>query len=92
MFSRKFPTEETEPRVLVFDNRCCLYQHLDKIGNPLYKRVSLLVDVFHWKCKHKKSNNACSIHCNPFNLLELLHSDSLSWYFNTSIASWPEKS
>ena len=44
------------------------------------------MDVFHWKCKHKKSDDACAIHCNPYSYPELRVDDDGNWFFNTSIA------
>ncbi|KAI0739978.1 hypothetical protein C8Q80DRAFT_1112092 [Daedaleopsis nitida] len=85
-FRKYFPDPRYMPRFLVYDNGCRLYQHLEKAGDPLKDEVAFPVDVFHWKCKHKKSDDACSIHCNPYSFPELLAEDGDGWFFNTSIA------
>ena len=48
--------------------------------------MGLPVDVFHWQCKHNKSDVECSVHCNPYNFPKLVGPDSKSWVFNSSIA------
>ncbi|KAF8227727.1 hypothetical protein L208DRAFT_1295221 [Tricholoma matsutake] len=48
-------------------------------------KATLPVDVFHWKCKHKKSDVECLVHCNPYTFKELLGEEK-TWYFTSSIA------
>ena len=55
-------------------------------GKTLHKEIGLLVDVLHWKCKHKKSDDTCAIHCNPYSYPELHVDNEGNWFFNTSIA------
>lgn len=74
------------PEIVIYDLGCQAYQHLVKSKNDLYKTVGFPVDVFHWTCKHKKTSEACSVHCNPTNFKELLGNDGKTWFFNSSIA------
>ena len=48
--------------------------------------MGLPVDVFHWKTKHKQSNDACAVHCNPYSYPDLRKDDDGGWFFNSSIA------
>ncbi|KAI0669972.1 hypothetical protein C8Q78DRAFT_976510 [Trametes maxima] len=73
------------PCYIHYDCNCILYQHSQARGETLHEEVGLPVDVFHWKCKHKRTNDACAIHCNPYNYRELLADDG-SWFFNSSVA------
>jgi hypothetical protein len=86
MIHKVFRIEHSMPNIIFYDNNCGLYRHLVAIGDDLYQTVGLPVDVFHWECKHKKSDVECSVHCNPFNFPELIGPDSKSWVFNSSIA------
>jgi hypothetical protein len=72
--------------IIFYDNNCGLFRHLVGDGDDLYKTVGLPVDVFHWDCKHKKSDIECSVHCNPHNFPDLLGPDGKMWLFNSSIA------
>jgi hypothetical protein len=74
------------PDIIIYDNGCGLYRYLVATGNKLHETVGFPVDVFHWKCKHKQSDEACSVHCNPTCFPELLGEDGKTWWFNSSIA------
>lgn len=74
------------PEIVIYDLGCQAYQHLVKSKNPLYTRVGFPVDVFHWKCKHKKTSDACAVECNPTLFADLLGPDGKSWFFNSSVA------
>ena len=74
------------PNIIFYDNNCGLYWHLVADGDNLYKKLGLPIDVFHWDCKHKKSNIECSVHCNPHSFPDLLVPDGKTWLFNSSIA------
>ena len=63
-----------------------MYLHSIASGDTLHERIGLPVDVFHWKTKHKQSNDACAIHCNPYSYLDLHKEDDSGWVFNSSIA------
>jgi hypothetical protein len=73
------------PNIIFYDNNCGLYQHLVADSDDLYKKVGLPIDVFHWDCKHKKSNIECLVHCNPHSFPDLLRPDGKTWLFNSSI-------
>lgn len=75
----------TLPRFCFYDNCCGLYMHSQASGETLHLEMGMPVDVFHWKTKHKKSNDACAVHCNPYSYPELIKDDE-SWFFNLSIA------
>lgn len=83
---RIFQEPQFLPRLLIYDNGCRLYVHCEASGDTLHHHIGMPVDVFHWKSKHKKTDDACSIHCNPYNFPELLQDDKESWFFNTSVA------
>ena len=51
--------------------------------DPLHG-VALPVDVFHFKCKHKESDEYCATHCNPASYPELMTGEK--WTFNSSVA------
>src|SRR5712675_1000559 len=60
MIHKVFCIEHSMPNIVFYDNNCGLYRHLVAVGDDLYKTVGLPVDVFHWQCKHKKSDIECS--------------------------------
>lgn len=80
------PIPGSLPSYVIYDNSCTLYRHCEASGSTLHHQVGLPVDVFHWKCKHKQTNDACAIHCNPYNYAELRTEDNRGWFFNSSIA------
>jgi hypothetical protein len=54
-------------------------------GNTYFENCSLPVDMFHYKCKHKKTDVWCTQHCNPVLWPELITPDG-RWWFNSSVA------
>ncbi|KAI0355731.1 hypothetical protein OH77DRAFT_1479572 [Trametes cingulata] len=86
LLRKTWPDKRSMPRVVIYDNGCGLYKHSEASGETLHLEVGLPVDVFHWKCKHKQSDEACSVHCNPLCYPELLLDDKGNWFFNSSIA------
>jgi hypothetical protein len=85
MIHRVFRIDHSMPNIIFYDNNCGLYRHLVAVGDNLYKTVGLPVDVFHWQCKHNKSDIECSVHCNPYNFPDLVGPDGKSWVFNSSV-------
>ncbi|KAL1952122.1 hypothetical protein VTO73DRAFT_1271 [Trametes versicolor] len=85
LLRKKYVVPGTLPRFCFYDNCCGLYMHSQAQGETLHLEMGMPVDVFHWKTKHKKSNVACSVHCNPYNYPELIAPDE-RWFFNSSIA------
>lgn len=74
------------PKYIHHDNNCTLYKHCAATrGEDLHLKIGLPVDVFHWTCKHKKTDEECSFHCNPHMFPELLKDDR-TWAFNSSRA------
>jgi hypothetical protein len=69
----------------IYDNCCGVYNHLTAQGDSLINEVGFPVDVFHFDCKHKKTDTICQEHCNPRKFPELLKADG-SWVFNSSKA------
>ncbi|EIW53439.1 uncharacterized protein TRAVEDRAFT_174254 [Trametes versicolor FP-101664 SS1] len=85
LYKQTWPDPALRPRVSLYDNNCRLYIWCAANGETLHKEIGLPVDVFHWKCKHKKTDEACSIHCNPYAFPEIRNADD-TWFFNSSIA------
>lgn len=56
--------------------------HPDK---DYFDGVALAVDVFHFNCKHKESDEACNRDCNPYQWAVLRTEDG-NWRFNSSAA------
>ncbi|TFK54807.1 hypothetical protein OE88DRAFT_1778248, partial [Heliocybe sulcata] len=86
MIKKTFKTRNSQPETIFYDNNCGVYKHLEATGDPINRQIGLPVDVFHWECKHKKSNIECSYHCNPHAFPELIAEDGRSWVFNSSAA------
>lgn len=84
MLRKTFLIPGSLPRYMWYDNNCGLWKHLNATpGETLHHQIGLPVDVFHWTCKHKQTDVACSVHCNPHRFKELLD-DERKWYFNSS--------
>ncbi|KAF8218781.1 hypothetical protein L208DRAFT_1347395 [Tricholoma matsutake] len=80
-----YPHLEDLPDVVFFDNNCHLQSHLQAQGDNFFSDVILPVDVFHFKSKHKETDEFCQKHCNPALWPELVDADG-KWVFNSSIA------
>ncbi|KAK7046153.1 hypothetical protein VNI00_007156 [Paramarasmius palmivorus] len=81
------------PNHFVYDTNCILSKYVRNESRPelkeFFKNVGLAVDVFHFNCKHKETDEYCNLNCNPYAFPELMARDEdnkLQWYFNTSIA------
>ncbi|KAL0563087.1 hypothetical protein V5O48_018989, partial [Marasmius crinis-equi] len=72
------------PNHLVFDNNCGLAKHV-KGKDSAFDNVGLPVDVFHFKSKHRLTDEYCQLYCNPASFPELMTDDRSGWWFNTSI-------
>jgi hypothetical protein len=55
-------------------------------GDTYFKNVALPVDVFHFKAKHKQSDEVCGRYCNPARQYELINKTTGNWVFNSSAA------
>lgn len=67
------------------DLNCCTSAMLAGQGDTYFKNCALLVDVFHYKCKHKKSDMWCMQNCNLALWPELMTPEG-NWLFNSSAA------
>lgn len=76
---------ENLPDVIFFDNNCHLQEHLRASNDTFFKQVILAVDVFHFKSKHKETDEFCQKHCNPA-LWKELADEHGKWIFNSSAA------
>ena len=54
-------------------------------NDQYFENCALPVDVFHYKCKHKKTDTWCTQHCNPALWPELTTPEG-RWRFNSSAA------
>ncbi|KDQ56438.1 hypothetical protein JAAARDRAFT_70720 [Jaapia argillacea MUCL 33604] len=59
--------------------------HLQKTNDSFFHWVILAVDVFHFKSKHKESDEFCQKHCN-LALWKVLVDKEGKWMFNSSAA------
>ncbi|KAJ3793389.1 hypothetical protein GGU11DRAFT_691873 [Lentinula aff. detonsa] len=80
-----YPNPQDLPDVLFYDNNCQLQSHLQAQGDNHFCGTMLPVDVFHFKSKHKESDEFCQKHCNPSQWTELVGEDG-EWVFNSSAA------
>jgi len=88
---RLFPTKESLPGVIWHDNNCKIRAVLRNCENPderdYFNDCLLPVDVFHFKAKHKITDNYCNANCNPAQWPELQKGENSSeWRFNSSAA------
>ncbi|KAF8957712.1 hypothetical protein BDZ97DRAFT_2078966 [Flammula alnicola] len=86
-WKKLFPTRRSLPSVLWHDNNCRIVAMLDNPDHPdtYFEYSALPVDVFHFKCKHKASDEKCNDRCNPVNWPELCTREG-TWRFNSSAA------
>jgi hypothetical protein len=85
-----FPTKASLPQVLWHDNNCKIVAMLnaDEADDPnkhYFDDCALPVDVFHFKSKHKESDEDCGRNCNPYLWPELRTKED-NWRFNSSAA------
>ena len=78
-----FQIEAIKPDHIFFDNNCFLAQHVK--SDPYFNDISLSVDIFHFKSRHKESHTFCQEICNPAVFPELICPDSQGWFFNSSV-------
>ncbi|KAJ3990923.1 hypothetical protein F5050DRAFT_1582260, partial [Lentinula boryana] len=80
-----YPNRLDLPDVIFYDNNCHLQSHLQAQDDDFFRGTMLPVDVFHFKSKHKESDEFCQKHCNPAQWTELAGEDG-EWVFNSSAA------
>lgn len=88
-----YPCREDLPDVIFYDNNCHLQSHLAAQKDSFFGQVILPVDVFHFKSKHKVTDEFCQKHCNPARWPELVDKEvdsdgkeNAKWIFNSSAA------
>lgn len=70
---------------MFYDNNCTLQAHLAKQKDNYFKYIIMPVDVFHFKSKHKITDEFCQKHCNPAKWTSLSDENG-KWIFNSSAA------
>ncbi|TFK59183.1 hypothetical protein BDN72DRAFT_906089 [Pluteus cervinus] len=85
MFKSVYRCPEDLPDVGFYDDACHWQAHLQKEQDTYFKDMILPVDVFHFKSKHKESDEFCQKNCNPAMWKELFDKDN-NWVFNSSAA------
>ncbi|KAF8193747.1 hypothetical protein BJ912DRAFT_848103, partial [Pholiota molesta] len=80
-----YPTRQSLPQVMFYDNNCRIAAMLNKDGDTYFSEIALPVDVFHFKTKHKESDEDCGRYCNPVRWPELMTPEG-TWRFNSSAA------
>ncbi|KAF8576846.1 hypothetical protein K439DRAFT_1622535 [Ramaria rubella] len=81
-----FPTKASNPAVHWFDDNCHMAAMLEADGNTHFENVTLPVDVFHFKSKHKESDGYCGHNYNPAQWGELMDEATGKWIFKLSAA------
>ncbi|KAI0047167.1 hypothetical protein FA95DRAFT_1492972 [Auriscalpium vulgare] len=80
-----YPHPSRLPEVIFYDNNCQFLRHLRAQGDFYFDEVILPVDVFHFKSKHKETDEFCQTYCNPALWPELSDGEG-NWIFNSSAA------
>jgi hypothetical protein len=79
-----------KPNLFIFDSTCHLSLHVKAQGKHGWDSIGLPVDIFHFKSKHKETDQHCQEHCNPTMFEDLLVVNEKTgreeWYLNTSIS------
>ncbi|EIW86234.1 hypothetical protein CONPUDRAFT_148327 [Coniophora puteana RWD-64-598 SS2] len=73
-----------KPEHWIYDTACEAKKQAMK--DPWWDQVGMSVDVFHFRNKHKTTDEFCQRFCNPADFPELQSGDGSGWWFNTSIA------
>ncbi|TCD59926.1 Hsp70 chaperone [Steccherinum ochraceum] len=80
-----FPTRSSLPTILYYDSACNFLAHCMAQDDHRYDHITMPVDAFHAKTKHKETDMFCNQHCNPAQF-EFLFDDRDKWRFNSSAA------
>ncbi|KZT62228.1 hypothetical protein CALCODRAFT_426677 [Calocera cornea HHB12733] len=86
MLQAVFPTKNSVPDILFYDNNCHLRRHLRAQHLHHFDDMGMPVDVFHFKCKHSEKDDYCGQHCNPLLFPDIYDAESKTWFFNSSAA------
>ncbi|KAJ7578321.1 hypothetical protein C8J56DRAFT_1112406 [Mycena floridula] len=84
MLKKTFRVPGSMPDLFIYDTCCGVYNHLSAIQDPILETTGFPVDLFHFECKHKKTDTVCQQHCNPALFPKMINPDGSS-YFNTSV-------
>lgn len=84
LIKRTFTVNGLKPNHIFFDNNCSLAKMVK--DDAFFNDIGLTVDVFHFTCKHSKTDTFCQENCNPAAFKELIGKDGKGWFFNSSIA------
>ncbi|KAF6744848.1 hypothetical protein DFP72DRAFT_1176610, partial [Ephemerocybe angulata] len=84
LLKRVYFIKGTMPEHIFYDTNCILAKAV--ADDPAFEGVKLTVDVFHFRSKHKETDEFCQKNCNPAAHEELLGEGSKAWFFNSSIA------
>jgi hypothetical protein len=71
-----------KPRHIFYNTNCLAHQQADK--DPWFDRISMCVDVWHFRNKYAVTHEYCQPHCNPAMYPELMENGK--WVFNMSVA------
>jgi hypothetical protein len=86
MLRAVFPWRNSVPDILFYDNNCHLRRHVHATPNDPLQHMGQPVDIFHFKSKHKESNDYCGQHCNAMLFEDLYDAETKTWHFNSSVA------
>ena len=83
-----------KPDLFVYDNNCGMKRYLESVANKeselsvWFRSIGLPVDPFHFKSKHKETDEYCRDYCDPDKFSELtVNTDTgKRYYFNTAVA------
>ncbi|KAF8583376.1 hypothetical protein K439DRAFT_1348921, partial [Ramaria rubella] len=78
-----FPMQASMLHCQFHDNNCKILPMLKNHPDPHFSHTIFPVDVFHFKSKHKESDQFCAKHCNLMNWPKLL-TEGGCWRFNSS--------
>ncbi|KAF8587176.1 hypothetical protein K439DRAFT_1614479 [Ramaria rubella] len=81
-----FPTKASLPSTIFFNTNCAIAAMNEASGDTYFENVALPVDVFHFKSKHKESDDFCGCYCNLARWIELMDKKTGKWLFNSSAA------
>ncbi|KZT62745.1 hypothetical protein CALCODRAFT_425601, partial [Calocera cornea HHB12733] len=86
MLRAVFPTLNSVPDILFYDNNCHLRRHLHAHNDTHFTNMGLPVDIFHYKTKHSEKDEYCGQHCNPLLFPDIYDVKTKTWFFNSSAA------
>ncbi|EIW75906.1 hypothetical protein CONPUDRAFT_65267 [Coniophora puteana RWD-64-598 SS2] len=73
-----------KPEHWIYDTACKAKKQA--MQDPWWDTVGMSVDIFHFRNKHKTTDEFCQRYCNPADFPELQSEDGSGWWFNSSVA------